>query len=390
LKQEMRSAERLCRVLPEAVHLAKTRHTQVAQGREPRQASKGTQAATCKQQLSSQAADQTGTLPYVAHTKKNDHNVEAEGIFVLAMPELPDVTLYVERLQERFVNDTLTGVRLASAFVLRTADPPLAALSGRKLSGVSRLGKRIVFDFGEQLYAVIHLMIAGRFRVHDAPNAKIPGRLGLLAFDFARAGTLILTEASTKKRASLHLARGSLAAFDRGGIEPLEADLAAFAQGLARERHTLKRTLTDPKLFSGIGNAYSDEILHAAKLSLFRMSDALTEAETERLHTATRTVLQHWLRVFRASPGFPEKVTAFREGMAVHGRYGKPCPDCGTSVQRIRYASNECNYCPKCQTEGRLLMDRSLSKLLKGDWPKTLEELEERKATLRTQGPARG
>jgi formamidopyrimidine-DNA glycosylase len=298
------------------------------------------------------------------------------------MPELPDVVVYVERIAERFQGATLDGVRLTSSFLLRTVEPPISSFVGRTLNGVSRIGKRLVFDFGTKYFAVIHLMVAGRFRVSDKPGAKAPGRIGLAAFDFSHGGTLILTEASTKKRASLHLVHGGLDAFDRGGLEPLDATQEAFDAALTRERHTIKRTLTDPRLFSGIGNSYSDEILHYARLSPFRMSDALTAEERGRLRAATQTVLQKWLAELRAIPGMPEKVTAFREGMAVHGRYGKPCPDCQAPVQRIRYADNECNYCAKCQTAGRLLMDRGLSKLLKDDWPKTVEELEERKARL--------
>jgi formamidopyrimidine-DNA glycosylase len=299
------------------------------------------------------------------------------------MPELPDIVVYVERITERFQGATLDGVRLTSSFLLRTVEPPISVFVGRTLRGVSRIGKRLVFDFGAKHFAVIHLMVAGRFRVSDKTGAKAPGRIGLAAFDFSHGGTLILTEASTKKRASLHLVQGSLEAFDRGGLEPLDASQEAFDAALTRERHTIKRTLTDPRLFSGIGNSYSDEILHYARLSPFRMSDALTAEERERLRAAMQNVLQRWLAEFRAIRGFPEKVTAFREGMAVHGRYGKPCPDCQSPVQRIRYADNECNYCAKCQTAGRLLMDRGLSKLLKDDWPKTVEELEERKARLK-------
>lgn len=301
------------------------------------------------------------------------------------MPELPDVVVYAERLMERFGREPLVGMRIVSPFVLRTVEPAPAHFVGRTLQNVSRLGKRLVFDFGDTHFAVIHLMVAGRFRVAPEPGAKLPGRLGLAALDFAN-GTLILTEASTKKRASIHLVTGSLAGFDRGGVEPLECTVALFASALRRERHTLKRTLTDPKLFSGIGNAYSDEILHKAQLSPFRMSDALSMDEVARLHAATVATLTHWLEAFRAIAGFPEKVTAFREGMAVHGRYGKPCPVCAAPVQRIRYADNECNYCAKCQTAGTLLRDRGLSRLLKDDWPKTLDELEERKENAKPFG----
>jgi formamidopyrimidine-DNA glycosylase len=302
------------------------------------------------------------------------------------MPELPDVVVYCERLQERFGGKVLRGVRIKSAFLLRTVEPPVSAFVGLPLRSVRRLGKRIVLDFKaspRSLAMVIHLMVAGRFRVSPKPGAALPGRIALAAFDFEDAGTLILTEASTKKRASLHLVDGSLADFERGGVEPLECNAEAFSTALRKERHTLKRTLTDPRLFSGIGNAYSDEILHAAGLSPFRMSDALSETESQRLFASTRATLTKWLEDFRAIPGFPEKVTAFREGMAVHGRYGKACPTCSATVQRIRYADNECNYCARCQTAGKLLMDRGLSKLLKDDWPKTLEELEERREMLR-------
>jgi formamidopyrimidine-DNA glycosylase len=297
------------------------------------------------------------------------------------MPELPDVTIYCERLAARLVGQPLVGVRVASPFVLRTVDPPLASAAGRPLRGVSRLGKRIVFELEGDLALVVHLMIAGRLR-WAARGAAIPRKLGLCAFDFP-AATVLLTEASTKKRASLHLVpRAGLAALDRGGLEVLGADRAAFRAALGRERHTLKRALTDPRLFSGIGNAYSDEILHAARLSPLRLTDSLDATEIARLHAATQATLTRWTDRLRAATGdgFPEKVTAFREGMAVHGRYGQPCPDCGHPVRRIRYAENETNYCPTCQTEGRLLADRSLSRLLKDDWPRTEDELEELKA----------
>jgi formamidopyrimidine-DNA glycosylase len=307
-----------------------------------------------------------------------------------SMPELPDVVVYAERLSERFAGRRLQNVRIVSPFLLRTVEPGVSAFVGRKLLAVSRLGKRLVFDFGDSLSIVIHLMVAGRFRVADAEKkntgskkVKLPGKIGLAAFDFENAGSLILTEASTKKRASMHLVRGSLEAFDRGGVEPLDVDRQTFEIALRRERHTLKRSLTDPRLFSGIGNAYSDEILHAARLSPFRMSDALSSEEFDRLHAETQRVLRHWLEMFRAVPGFPEKVTAFRPEMAVHGKYGQPCPVCQSPVQRIRYADNECNYCARCQTAGKLLMDRGLSKLLKDDWPRTLEELEDKKAKNR-------
>ena len=294
------------------------------------------------------------------------------------MPELPDIVVYCERLAARLVGQPLVRVRLASPFVLRTVDPPLGAAHDRLVHEVRRLGKRIVVGLEDDLFLVIHLMIAGRLR-WDAPRAAVPRRVGLAAFDFP-AGTLLLTEASSKKRASLHVVRGAaaLASFDRGGLEVLDADLAAFRAALRRERHTLKRALTDPRLLSGIGNAYSDEILHAARLSPARLTEALTDDDTARLFAAAVTTLRDWTARLRAEvgEGFPAKVTAFRPGMAVHGRYGQPCPRCGAPVMRIRYADNETNYCARCQTDGRLLADRSLSRLLKDDWPRTLEELE--------------
>ena len=297
------------------------------------------------------------------------------------MPELPDVVVYLEALAPRVVGTTLERVRLASPFVLRSVDPPITHACGTTVQGLRRLGKRIVLVLGGDLFLVIHLMIAGRLRWKDR-GAKVPGKVGLAAFDFTR-GTLVLAEASTKKRASVHLVRGepSLASFDPGGLEVLDATLDAFRGALARERHTIKRSLTDPHLFSGIGNAYSDEILHRARLSPVAMSDRLTDDEIVRLFEATRATLVEWTERLRAEvgAGFPEKVTAFRPGMAVHGRYREPCPTCGTAVQRIVHAENESNYCPRCQTGGKLLADRSLSRLLKADWPRTLEELDERK-----------
>jgi len=293
------------------------------------------------------------------------------------LPELPDVTVYVEALRRRVGGQVLQGVRVASPFVVRTFDPPLSAAAGRKVLEVSRLGKRIVFTLEGGLFLVVHLMIAGRLRWQER-GAKIPGKLGLAAFDFS-SGTLLLTEAATKKRASIHLAR-SLDEFRRGGIEPLEATREQFEAALRSENHTLKRSLTDPRLFSGIGNAYSDEILHRAKLSPAQLTQKLSAEEAARLYQATRATLIDWTQRLRdeAGDGFPEKVTAFREGMAVHGKYKKPCPVCGTLVQRIAYADNETNYCPRCQTGGKLLSDRSLSRLLHDDWPRTIEELEER------------
>ncbi len=296
------------------------------------------------------------------------------------MPELPDVTLYLDALAPRIVGTTLERVRLASPFVVRSVDPPITHACGTTVRGLRRIGKRIVLELSGELFLVVHLMIAGRFRWKDR-GAKVPGKLGLAALDFTR-GTLILTEASTRKRASLHLVRGepALAAFDAGGIEPLDASLDDFRAALARERHTIKRSLTDPRLFAGIGNAYSDEILHRARLSPVAMSDRLTDDETARLHDATRATLVEWIERLRRETGtkFPEHVTAFRDGMAVHGRYRQPCPACAAPVQRIVHAENESNYCATCQTGGKLLADRSLSRVLKGDWPRTLEELEER------------
>jgi formamidopyrimidine-DNA glycosylase len=296
------------------------------------------------------------------------------------VPELPDVTVYLEALAPRIVGTTLERARLASPFLVRSVDPPLTQAFGATVRALRRLGKRIVLGLSGDLFLVIHLMIAGRLRWKDR-GAKVPGKLGLAAFDFTR-GTLLLTEASTRKRASLHLVRGEtgLAAFDLGGLEVLEATLDAFRAALARERHTVKRSLTDPRLFSGIGNAYSDEILHRARLSPVTMSDRLTDDEVARLYDATRSTLREWIERLRAETGtgFPEKVTAFRPGMAVHGRYREPCPVCGAPVQRIVHAENESNYCPTCQTGGKLLADRSLSRVLKADWPRTLEELDER------------
>lgn len=294
------------------------------------------------------------------------------------MPELPDVTVYVEALNERVRGQVLEQVRLASPFVLRSIAPPLSAVSGKRIREVRRLGKRIVFALEEELFLVIHLMISGRLHWKEK-GAKIPGRLGLAAFDFG-SGTLTFTEASSKKRASLHVTQGeaSLAEFDRGGLEVMDATLEQFREALFRENHTLKRSLTDPRLFSGIGNAYSDELLHRARLSPMKLTQKLTDEEVAALYDATRATMRDWTERLRADAGdeFPEKVTAFRDDMAVHGKYRKPCPDCGTLVQRIVYAENEANYCPRCQTGGRLLADRALSKLLKDDWPKTVDELE--------------
>lgn len=302
------------------------------------------------------------------------------------MPELPDLTVYLDFLQNTIVGQTLERVRVASPFVLRTADPPLKALENKRVLGLRRMGKRLIFELEDDLYLVIHLMIAGRFRwkEHGAP---ITGKIGLAAFDFSN-GTLLLTEASQKKRAALYVVRGegTLADFDRGGLEPLEADVDQFRSRLLAGNHTVKRALTDPDLFAGIGNAYSDEILHRAKMSPVKLTSSLSQGEVEQLFASTQTVLKEWIERLRkdANGGFPEKVTAFRKDMAVHGRYGLPCPVCGTPVQRIVHAENESNYCPKCQTGGRLLADRALSRLLKQDWPRTIEELEARRPRLRT------
>ncbi|MDX2168080.1 MAG: DNA-formamidopyrimidine glycosylase family protein [Deltaproteobacteria bacterium] len=298
------------------------------------------------------------------------------------MPELPDVTIYLEALAARVLDQPLEKVRLASPFVLRTVEPPLGAVAGRRVLGLRRLGKRLVFELEDELFLVIHLMVAGRLR-WEKRGAKPPGKLGLAAFDFP-SGTLLLTEASPKKRAALHVVRGraALAAHDPGGLEPLQASAGEFAAALRLERHTLKRALTDPHLLSGIGNAYSDEILHAARLSPVQLTSGLDDADLANLYAATQRVLRHWTERLRAdfAGRFPAagEITAFRPDFAVHGKFGQPCPVCATPVQRIRYADNETNYCPTCQTGGRLLADRSLSRLLKQDWPKSLDELEAR------------
>jgi formamidopyrimidine-DNA glycosylase len=293
------------------------------------------------------------------------------------MPELPDITLYIEALESRVVGQTLDRVRIPKPVLLRSVDPPISAAQGKRVTGVRRMGKRIVLELEDDLFLVIHLMIAGRLRWVPA-GGKVPGKIGLAAFDFPN-GTLILTEAGSKRRASLWLVRGedSLDQFARGGLEVLDASLADFTERLMRENHTLKRSLTDPRLFSGIGNAYSDEILHRAKISPIKHTRRLSDEEIQRLFDATRTTLIEWTDRLRAeSKGdFPAKVTAFRDEMAVHGKYGKPCPVCGTPVQRIRYADNETNYCARCQTDGKLLADRALSRLLKEDWPRSIDEL---------------
>jgi formamidopyrimidine-DNA glycosylase len=298
------------------------------------------------------------------------------------MPELPDVTVYIEALQARVLGARLERVRLASPFVVRSFDPPIASAAGRTVMGLRRIGKRIVLALDDGLFLSIHLMIAGR--LHWKPSgAKVPGKIGLAAFDFS-TGTLTLTEAGTKKRAAIHLVRGeeALEDLDAGGLEVMDADVDAFRRALGGESHTLKRALTDPHILSGIGNAYSDEILHRARLSPVKQTRSLTDEEHARLFAATRDTLADWIERLRRDAGgeFPEGVTAFRPDMAVHGRFGKPCPDCGAPVQRIRHADNETNYCARCQTGGRLLADRSLSRLLRADWPRTLDELEERRA----------
>jgi len=296
------------------------------------------------------------------------------------MPELPDITIYLEALAPRIVGQPLERARIVSPSLLRTVDPPLSAAEGPKVVGLRRLGKRIVWEMEGKIFLVFHLMIAGRFKWRPA-GTKPPAKVGLASFDFP-TGTLLLTEASPKKRASLHVVAGEagLSAHDRGGLDVLAADLPAFKARLQSESHTLKRALTDPRLFDGIGNAYSDEILHAAKLSPFQLSTKLSDEEAARLDVATQRVLREWIERLREEAGgdFPEKVTAFRKEMAVHGKYKEPCPVCGSPVQRIRYAANEANYCATCQTGGRVLADRSLSRLLKADWPRSLEEWEAR------------
>ena len=293
------------------------------------------------------------------------------------MPELPDVTVYVELIAAKTVGRNIERVRIASPFVVRSVDPPMRDVEGMAVRDVRRIGKRIAIGLDDDLWIVIHLMIAGRFR-WIKPGAKLPGRLGLAAFDFEN-GTLLLTEAGTQRRASITLVRGeaALAEIDRGGAEPLEVSEETFAERLTRENHTLKRSFTDPTLFSGIGNAYSDEIFHRARISPIKLTSRLTPDDIKRLYVATRDVLTEWTNRLREEAGgeFPAKVTAFHDEMAVHGRYGKPCPVCGTPVQRIRYASNETNYCARCQTDGKLLADRALSRLLKQDWPKSIDEL---------------
>ncbi len=296
------------------------------------------------------------------------------------MPELPDIVVYLEALEARILGEPLEAIRIGSPFLVRSVEPPIGAAVGHRVSGLSRLGKRIVIALEPDLHLVLHLMIAGRLR-WKTRGAAPPGRIGLAGFDFPN-GTLLLTEAGTRRRASLHLVRGeaALAEHARGGLEVLDATPAAFRAALRREHHTLKRALTDPDILSGVGNAYSDEILHAAKLSPLALTSSLSDAELDRLHAATRATLTAWIERLREEmgEGFPEKVTAFRDGMAVHGRYRKPCPVCGSPVQRIRYAENEVNYCATCQTGGKIYADRALSRLLKDDWPRSLDQWEAR------------
>ncbi|HEX5218360.1 MAG TPA: DNA-formamidopyrimidine glycosylase family protein [Verrucomicrobiae bacterium] len=303
------------------------------------------------------------------------------------MPELPDITIYLEALEKRILDQPLTRVRIASPFLLRTVVPPIQSIENHRVVALRRLGKRIVFGFEDDLWLVLHLMIAGRLHWYD-PDAKSPVKSALAAFVFPN-GTLSLTEAGTKKRASLHLVQGeaALRLHDPGGLDVLGCTREEFRAALTARNHTLKRALTDPRLFSGIGNAYSDEILHRARLSPVAVTQRLSNEAVERLFHATQQTLTHWIAILRRGAGdsFPEKVTAFRPDMAVHGKFGKPCPVCGAKVQRIRYADNETNYCPACQTSGKILADRSLSLLLKKDWPKTPEELEE----LRSKGSSR-
>jgi formamidopyrimidine-DNA glycosylase len=297
------------------------------------------------------------------------------------MPELPDITVYVESLRERLAGQRLVRAAIRSPFLLRTVSPSIDEFLGKRVESFERLGKRIALGFETDLWLVLHLMIAGRLHWRVAPQARVRGQTAAL-FEF-EPGTLVLTEAGSKKRASLHLVRGAadLRRHDPGGLEPLSASLDEFRAAVTRENHTLKRALTDPTILSGVGNAYSDEILHRAQLSPVLLTEKLSGEELTRLYAAVQATLGDWVTRLRAqrSGEFPEHVTAFRAGMAVHGRYGQPCPVCGTQVQRIRYASNETNYCPRCQTGGRLLADRSLSRLLKRDWPRTVDELERRK-----------
>ena len=294
------------------------------------------------------------------------------------MPELPDIVVYIEALESRVLNQTIEDIRIASPFVLRSVDPAPERLVGKKVRSIRRLGKQIVLACDEEHFLIVHLMVAGRLQ-WKGPRARLPGKIGLAAFDFT-SGTLVLTEAGSRKRASLNFTRGerALEAFDRHALEVLDCGLDSFVATLRSENHTLKRSLTDPRLFSGIGNAFSDEILHHAQLSPMKLTSRLSDEETHRLWESTRSVLAEWISRLRLQTGsdFPAKVTAFRPEMSVHGRYGKPCPRCGAPVQRIVYAENECNYCASCQTGGRLLADRAVSRLLREDWPRSLEEME--------------
>ncbi len=323
-------------------------------------------------------------ISVIAHARKfypsKQQGCKYEGAArkLVRMPELPDIAAYISALESRIVGQPIERVRLASAFLLRTVEPPFTEVEGRTVRELRRIGKRIVIGVDGDLWLVLHLMISGRLHWR-APGAKLSGRQSLAAFDFP-AGSLVLTEAGTKRRASLHILFGEdgLRSIDPGGIEIFTSDLNSFRDALTAENRTLKRALTDPRLVSGIGNAYSDEILHAARLSPITLTHKLGSQEWERLFTATRETLTHWVERLRleARKSFPEKVTAFREGMAVHGRYGEPCPRCGEKIQRIRYADNETNYCARCQTRGKVLADRGLSRLLGSDWPRTLDELE--------------
>lgn len=296
------------------------------------------------------------------------------------MPELPEVALYLHALRPRVVGRTLVKARVRSPSLLRTFDPPLSATHGRRVTGLRNVGKRIVLELEDDLFLAIHPMIAGRFRWKDETGVAVPGKVGHAAFDFDPPGTLLLVEAATKKRAALHVVRGAdaLAELDRGGLDPLSIDVDAFGAALTRENHTVKRALTDPRILSGIGNAHSDEILWRARLSPFRRTRQLSDADMTRLYAETRAELDEWIARLRDEAGdaFPNKVTAFHPAMAVHGKFREPCPRCGTSIQRIVHGEHETNYCPTCQTDGRLLKDRALSKLLGEDWPKTVEELE--------------
>lgn len=310
------------------------------------------------------------TTPFVGTVYDRAYNME--------MPELPDIVVYIEALERRISGSTLHQIQLASPFLVRTVDPPISSLNGKRVREIRRLGKRIVFAFEDELFLVLHLMVAGRLQWKPLESSRT-GRNALAAFEFS-SGTLILTEAGSKKRASIHVVRGAagMKAMDKGALEVLNATELEFSKALRSENHTLKRSLTDPRLFSGIGNAYSDEILHRARLSPLKLTSNLNDADVQSLFRASRDVLSEWVVRLRAQSvdGFPAHVTAFRPEMAVHGRFGKPCPDCGAPVQRIVYAENECNYCAPCQTGGRLLADRAMSRLLKDDWPRSLEDLE--------------